>query len=180
MGVGKPIMGLILLSFFTCVSAFYTFVMVLAKSCAIAGIYKSESQREQCRYHMLAGAVLSAVSVLYIAYSARLLFYPTTSIYHPYVAIGIAAVTFAEIAINIRGVIVEQRNRTMLIHAVKMINLASSLICLVLTQMALLSFTDTNIIITKSHANATMGILMSSVAAILGIAMIIRSMTIIW
>ncbi|MGN0607145.1 MAG: hypothetical protein ACI4JM_11545 [Oscillospiraceae bacterium] len=43
--LGKLIMGIISLSFFTCVSAFYTFGMVTAKITALAGILKEENSK---------------------------------------------------------------------------------------------------------------------------------------
>lgn len=173
-GIGKLVMGLISLSFFTCVSAFYTFGMVLAKGCALAGIVKAEDEKQQHHYYMLAGMVLIIVSLLYIAYSVRLFFYPATAVYSMNVGLAIAAFTFTELVLNIRGVIIERHNHTPLIHAIKMINLASSLICLVLTQTAILSFADTKSAEVHSQANGLMGVIMGSAATLLGAAMIIR------
>lgn len=174
-GAGKLIMGILSFSVFTCVSAFYTFGMVLAKLFALSGISKGKSRELQCRYYMISGEVLIIASALYIAYSARLFFYPEVSSYHPYVGITIAAFTFTELTLNIRGVILERHNHTLLIHAIKMINLASSLICLVLTQTALLSFThEREIGYDPSLSNGLMGVLMGSAATLLGVIMVIR------
>lgn len=173
-GIGKLVMGILSLSLSTCVSAFYTFGMVFAKSCAIAGIFKATNKKEQYRYYVLSGIILIAVSVFYILYSVRLFFYPETASYHMYVGMGIATFTFTELALNIRGVIIERHNHTPLIHAIKMINLASSLICLALTQTALLSFADTKSPVVQSQANGLIGVIMGCVATIIGVAMIIR------
>ena len=62
-GTGKLIMGIISLSFFTCVSAFYTFGMVAAKVVALAGILKEENSRAQYRYYKLSGLILVGSSV---------------------------------------------------------------------------------------------------------------------
>ena len=93
-----------------------------------------------------------------------------------YVAISIATVTFAEIGLNIRGVIVTRHNHTLLIHAIKMINLSASLITLVLTQTALLSFTniETNTL-EISKGNGLIGILMGTVATLIGGYMIFKA-----
>lgn len=173
-GMGKLTMGIVSLSLFTCVSALYTFGMVLAKVCALAGIYKAENAKAQYRYYAMSGVILITASVLYIAYSARLFFHPEAAAYHMYVGIGIAAFTFTELTLNIRGVFIERHNHTPLIHAIKMINLASSLICLVLTQTAILSFADANSEVVKSQANGLMGIIMGGLATLLGIVMILR------
>jgi len=172
-GFGKLAMGILSLSFFTCVSAFYTFGMVIAKYCALAGIARAKSVKEQYRYYTLSGIILIAASVMYIAYSIRLFFYPANPVYDMNVAIAIATFTFTELTLNIRGVIITRRNHDPLIHAIKMINLASSLICLVLTQTAILSFASTAV---DQHpaANGLIGIIMGSIATLLGIFMIIR------
>lgn len=172
-GFGKLIMGILSLSIFTCASAFYTFGMVTAKCFAMAGIVNEENSKAQYRYYKTSGFILIAASVLYIVYSVRLFVHPVTNSYHEYVAMGIATFTFTELTLNIRGVIIERHNHSPLVHAIKMINLASSLICLVLTQSAILSFASDNKDILPS-ADGFMGILMGGAATFLGIIMIYR------
>lgn len=172
-GIGKLVMGIASLSLFTCVSALYTFGMVIAKSFALAGIQKAKTKQEQYHYYCLSGIILVLASLLFIAYSVRLFLHPATSVYSMYAALTIATFTFAELGINIRGIIVERHNHMPLFHAIKMINLASALICLVLTQTAILSFSDTQITVPPA-ANGLIGIVMGAAATIIGIAMIVR------
>ncbi len=173
--IGKLIMGILSLSFFACANAFYTFGMVTAKCIALIGIKKAQDKNQQYKYYLCAGTVLILSSLLYIIYSIRLFFSPISSTYHMYIAIGIATVTFTEIGLNIRGVIVTRHNHTLLIHAIKMVNMSASLISLVITQTALLSFTniDTDPL-EISNANGVIGILMGSVATLVGIYMFCR------
>lgn len=173
-GVGKLTLGIVSLSFFTCVSALYTFGMVIAKCCALAGILKSKTQNEQYRYYTLSGIILIITSLLYMGYSVRLFLAPATGAYHIYTALAIAAFTFAEIGINVRGVVVERKSATPLIHAIKMLNLASSLICLALTQAAILSFASAEVG-THPAANGLMGLLMGALATGLGVLMVARA-----
>lgn len=173
-GTGKLALGILSLSFFTCVSALYTFGMVVAKCCALVGIVKSTNKSEQYRYYALSGILLIITSLLYIAYSVRLFFHPATSTYHMVVALAIASFTFAEIAINIRGVIVERHNHAPLIHAIKMLSLASSLICLSITQAAILSFASTEVD-AHSAANGLIGLFTGTLATMLGILMVVRA-----
>lgn len=173
LGLGKLAMGILSVSFFLCVNAFYTFGMVIAKYFALKGILKAKDTREQYRYYTMSGAVLTGSSLVYIAYSVRLFFSPAADVYHMYIALAIAAFTFTELTVNIRGVILERRNHTSLVHAIKMINLASSLICLALTQTAILSFADTRVHLHPA-ANGLIGILTGSCAALLGVAMLVR------
>ncbi|MGN0607144.1 MAG: hypothetical protein ACI4JM_11540 [Oscillospiraceae bacterium] len=111
-------------------------------------------------------------------YSLWIQFHPPTAVYHKYIALGIAAVTFTEIVINIRGVIIESKSSSPLFHALKMINLASSLISLVLVQNAILSFKHFEDEVSEKKlaqmSSGLIGIFMGSIAAVLGIIMIIR------
>lgn len=177
-GLGKLVMGMISLSFFTCVSAFYTFGMAAAKVVALAGILKEENSRAQYRYYKISGLILIGSSVAYILYSVWIQFHPPTSVYHMYIALGIATVTFTEITLNIRGVVIEHKNKSPLFHALKMINLASSLISLVLVQNAILSFVHDEQEVADEHlaemSSGLIGIFMGSIAALLGIFMLIR------
>lgn len=172
-GVGKLILGIISLSLFTCVGALYTFGMVTAKCFALAGIVKQDNSKEQYWYYKASGLILIIASLLYIIYSIRLFVNPINTVYDMNVALLIATFTFTELVLNIRGVIIERHNHSPLVHAIKMINLASSLICLVLTQAAILSFADTQFAMHAS-ANGLLGIIMGGVACLLGVVMIIR------
>lgn len=171
-GFGKILLGIISLSLFTCVSGFYTMGMVLAKYRAISGLYKSKTTAEQCKFYSQSGLILIFVSLIYVGYSVFLMFNPLTATYHMYIAIGIAAFTFTELALNIRGVIVERRSKSPLVHAIKMINLASSLICLVLTQTALLSFAESSSPSLYGQVNGIMGVIMGFCAVFIGIIML--------
>lgn len=172
-GIGKLVMGLLSLSVFTCASAFYTFGMVAAKGAALTGIIKEDNRKGQYHYYKIAGMILIISSVLYIIYSLRLLLNPVPSSYHQYVALGIATFTFVELTLNIRGVIVERHNHTPLVHAIKMINLASSMICLVLTQTAILAISSDHPEM-QPRTNGIFGILMGGAATLVGIIMLLQ------
>ena len=174
-GMGKLAMGLVSLSLFTCVSAFYSFAMVVAKVVALSALVRGAGRDAQLRSCKLAGRLLVAASALYMLYSARLIWNPIERGFHLYVAIGIAAFTFFELGLNIRGVLVERRGKEPLFYALKTINLASACISLVLTQRALLAL-DGGESLTDIHmrANVLMGLLMGGFALLLGVRLILR------
>lgn len=173
LGTGKLAMGLASSSFFTVVNALYTYGMVGAKLCALKGL--AAAPKKQYAYYRGAAAVLIAASLCYAVYSTRLLWHPQNTRYHPYVGMGIAAVTFTEIGLNLWGVWRERQRRTLLFHALKMISLAASLISLVLTQTALLSFARQEPDLDLSVANGVMGICMGGAATLIGILMLRRA-----
>lgn len=172
LGIGKLLMGLWSGSFFTCMNALYTYGMVTAKFCALKGI--AVPTQKQYSYYRVSAAILIVASLCYALYSFRLLLHPEQPQYSLYLGLLIATFTFTEIGLNIRGILIERRSGQLMFHAIKMVNLASSLICLVLTQTALLSFTAADAEQDFSAANGTMGLLMGSVAALIGAFMIWR------
>lgn len=170
-GSGKLALGLFSLSLITCVSACYTFGMASGKYLILRGSLKP--LEKQYQYYGYAGIMLIITSLLYSAYSLRLLVTPVTVTYDRNVALIIATFTFVEIGVGVRGVIVELKNQSLLIHGLKMINLASALVSLVLTQTAILSFSDSQ---TSLHprVNGLFGVLMGGCSAFLGCFMLIR------
>lgn len=172
-GTGKLALGVASLSFFTCVHAFYTYGMLAARLCLLKGLTLEPKKQYPCCQK--SAIILIGTSALYGVYSVRLLLQAEASFYHPYLAIGIAAFTFAEIGLNLRGMLAERKNRQPLFHALKTIQLASALIGLVLTQTALLSFACQDPGYDLSRANGIMGILMGGIAALLGLWLLRRS-----
>lgn len=173
-GIRKLLMGIYSLSFFTCVSALYTFGMVMAKYCVLFGLIKTSNKNEQSRRTMYSGLILTVASLLYMGYSARLFFYPSTPSFRLPVALGIASFTFAELTLNIRGVIIARKNHAAPIQAIKVINLCASLICLVLTQAALLALSSTANLEVHAGATGILGVLMGGIAAMMGVVIMFR------
>lgn len=119
--------------------------------------------------------MLLVASALYAAYAARLLRWPEQASYFLYVSLAIASFTFFEIGLNLRGVILERHSREPLFYALKTINHASSLICLVLTRTSILSFPHEGMDnYDPSKANGLMGLLMGGAASCLGLRMLAR------
>lgn len=170
--LGKFILGIYTLNFYICVSGLYTLGMVSARACALTGIIKEREVARQYPYYRFSGIILITASMAYITYSIRLLQHPQNNSYNEITGITIAAFTFLELGLNFRGILIERKNKTPLFYALKIINMASSLICLALTQTALLSFQETGT--ENSRWNGLMGILMGSIAVLLGVMMIQR------
>ena len=168
---GKLLMSLASLSFFACVSAFYSFGMVVAKVFVLAGLLRGKTREERLHYCKLSGWILVAASLMYMLYAIRLILNPAQDTYHLFVAIGIAAFTFAELGISLHGVAAERRRQPPF-FALKTINLASALLSLVLTRQALLSLSQAAE--TTAWGNMIMGVLMSLTAMLLGANLIAR------
>ncbi|MDO4547455.1 MAG: hypothetical protein Q4D04_05115 [Clostridia bacterium] len=173
-GIGKLLIGVFSLSLFTCMSAFYTLCMALAKACAIAGIPQTTMQAEPYKWLRRSAYVLLFASLMYAGYSLRLFFAPSLPSFHPYVALGIATVTFCELGMNLRGLLMARKYHSLPIQALKTISMSASLICLVLTQASLLALSSKASMETHASATGLLGLILSLVTALLGILLMIR------
>ena len=171
LGLGKIVSGVLSLSVFVCINGLYTLGMVLARYCALAGAIRTQDPHQQYVYYRRSGKILIAASLLYISYSAWSFFHPKWVSYHMYVALAIATFTFTEIGMNLYGMIANRKNRTPLLHAIKTINLAASLVSLVVTQSAILAFADQGY---NPAGNALMGMFSGTCAVLLGVFMLWR------
>ena len=163
LGFGKLLLGWTASSFFTCVSALYTFGMTAARITLINGAQENADIRKRIR---ISACLLIVSSLFYGLTSIRFYLIPETDVWPLSPALAIAAFTFAELALNIKGSWQTRRRREPLSHALKIINLASSLACLVLTQKVLLSLSDP---LSHSAANGFFGMLMGGTAMLLGL-----------
>lgn len=174
LGTGKIISGILSLSLFVCVNGGYTLGMVLARYCALAGVVRAKDRKGQYRYYRFSGIILIAASLLYMTYSGWSYFHPKYTAYPRDMALAIATFTFVEIGLNIRGVLVNRKNKAPLLHALKTINLAASLISLVLTQSAIFSIAQGGYQYHDPSSNALLGLLTGACAVSLGVFMVWR------
>lgn len=157
-------------------NAFYTYGVIASKIQLVYGISNAKSKREESIYYKKAGIILILASLAYMIYCIKLIYFPVLSTFDEYTGLLIATVTFTEIGINVYGIINERKKENILFQGLKWINFASSCICLVLTQTAILSFSDAVIDNLQSvSSNGILGVLMGLLATIVGIMMIRRS-----
>lgn len=175
-GNGKLLMGILSLSFFACANAFYTYGIVLAKICAIWGMKYHKQRQRQCDFYQKSGVILLISSLAYLLYALHNIADPAHTVYNQYQGILIAFITFVEIGWNIRGMVIERQHDDMMYHALRSISFASSLISLVLTQTAILSFTAMSEGYQHdASANGYLGVIMALAATIVALFMIFRS-----
>lgn len=170
LATGKLSMGILSLSLFTCLNAFYTFDMVAAKLVALTGVVRERNRKEQYRYCLLAALMLIAASLCYLLYTLYLYCHPSQRRYNKPVAIAIAAFAFAELGSSLWGMLRERRQGLPLFQTLKTINLSSALMALVLAQRAILSLSLPPE--QTAGINAAFGALMALLSALLGIGLV--------
>lgn len=172
LGITKLLMGIMSLSFFTCMNALYTLLLVLARVSAIFGAVTEDATNER-RHALRSSTLLLLSSVAYVSYNGWLYHHATQSSYPKWIALGIATVTFVEIGLGIQSLVSVRKSRSLPLKNVRTISLCSSIVSLVLTQAALLSIAGEG---THDPAvNAILGFLVGIVCSAFGIHAILRA-----
>ena len=168
--VGKMFISLVSASFFLFANALYTSGMGIARFIALR--MHSQPREKQITSYRLVGIIISIASICYVVYSARLFFGGKSGIYSMYIALVIALYTFVEFGINIRDIRRLRKSKALEAKALRAVSFASTLICFVLTQTAIMSFAAEG---DNSFSNALSGVVFGTLAAITGVYIIIDS-----
>lgn len=182
MAVGKMIVGLYTASIFLCIYALYNVGLALAKATAVKGHHAGKQPpdeshaygygREEYKSYFKVGIILTTSSILFIIYCLRLFLYGSSASYSMNIALAIACMTFVEIGMAVHGSIVTMKNGNVpAVSAIKLSNLAASLISLVLTQTAILSFTHQG---DMSYYNGLAGLIFGGLAVMIGMGMMLQ------
>ena len=168
--VGKTIISVISLSFFMFTNALYSTGMGIARFVALS-MHEQEGKKKIASYRLV-GIIIAVSSICYVLYSVRLFFGGKTNVYSMYIALIIALYTFVEFGINIREAIRLRKSKALEVKALRAVSFASTLICFVLTQTAIMSFAATG---DNSFLNALSGVGFGILAAIIGVYIVIDS-----
>lgn len=194
LALGKIGMAVFSFSFFLGVNGIYTGIVAYGKHLSLLGMRTTDARKTERYYYKQIGALILIASVLYLIYTFRLFQQHTATTYSEYLGITIAAVTFFEMGFSIVGIYRARKQKDLMKKAIKMLNLCSALIGLVLTQTALLSFTAENVAdgsgvthevlaqtanlsfshLNQSGANAMSGFLFGGLTGLIGLLMLIR------
>lgn len=168
--VGKMVLSIISLSFFMFVNALYSAGMGIARYIAIK-MHTQEKEKQILSYRFV-GIIISAASICYVLYSTRLFFGGKSGVYNMNVALVIALYTFIEFGINIREVLRIYKSKALEAKALRAIGLSSTLLCFVLTQTAIMSFSSEG---DNSYTNALAGVIFGVLAALVGLYVVVDS-----
>lgn len=168
--VGKTAISMISLSFFMFINAFYSAGMGIARYIAIK--MHTQGKEKQIINYRYVGIIISLSSICYVLYSVRLFFGGKTGVYDMNVALVIALYTFIEFGINIKEAFRLRKSKALEAKALRAISFASTLICFVLTQTAIMSFAAES---NSNFANALSGMAFGILAALVGLYIIADS-----
>ena len=118
------------------------------------------------------GKFLIMASICFIAYSCWIMIIHKNVYYNIYAGITIATVTFYDIGYSIYGINKSLKNNNKQNNLLMLVNLATALISLELTQSALLSFTQIGV--DHSLYNGTIGIVAGICSLIIGLIICLK------
>ena len=165
-GGGKIVMAAVSQSWLLFIHAIYNIVK------ANANRYARRAEAASGATMFYSGLLVIGASAVYLAYSVYIFLFGSTASYHMYVAIGIAAVTAYEITITLYGLRKARRRKDVYEETIRLINLASALISVSLTQTAILSFTNEG---DMSRVYAVGDATFGTLALAVGIFMLVRA-----
>jgi hypothetical protein len=165
LAVGKLAIGIYSMSLFLCVSALYNVGLAYARRVALKGYGKKQAEYQIYRK---VGVVLTISGVIFVIYCLRLFLHVSEARFSMYESLAIAAITFSEIGAAVYGVVVTGKGYSPILASIKLTSLASSLVSLVLTQSAILSFTAEG---NMAFYNGLSGMIFGGSAALIGVFM---------
>ena len=153
----KIVLFFITKSFIFIISSLYNLGIGLAKK----KIYSNKNNS------FFVGVFLVMASICFIVYSVFTILFHKVVYYNLYTGITIATVSFYDIEYSIYGIVKSIKNNNRQNNLLMLVNLATALISLELTQSALLSFTQKNI--DNSLYNGIIGIIVGISSLIIGL-----------
>lgn len=166
----KLLISIASMSFFMLANALYSAGMGSGRYIALK-IHKQE-RAAQIKSYRLVGLVIVVSSVCYVLYSVRLFFGGTVRDFPMVIALVIACYTFVELGINIRDALRLRKSHQLEAKALRAIGLASTLLCFVLTQTAIMSFSAEGDI---GFSSALAGVVFGGGAALVGVYVMVSS-----
>lgn len=166
----RLITGICFNSIFLIVSAGFSFCNGSVRRMCYKSINRYDDSLKTLQKFRNGGLILTAASLCYIGYSTFMIFVPTNFQYGMIISIAIATFSFTNLVLAIIG-IVKTKGKNILLREIKVTNLAAALTNIVLTQIAILSFTFAE---DASLYNGLMGIGVGFIILIMGVVLSIR------
>lgn len=136
----KLVMSIVSFSFFMFANVLFSCGIGIARYTAL--MMQGKDRGEQLKLYTKVALILSFSGICYVAYSVRLFFGGSAGKYGMVMAIAIACYTFVEFGIQIRELIKLRMEQNLEAEALRLISFSGILVSFVLTQTALMSFSE--------------------------------------
>ena len=136
----KVALSIISSSFFMFANALFSSGIAVARYEALK--MKGQERKSQLKKAVKVSAVIIFSGLCYVCYSVRLFFGGSSADYGMVMALAIACYTFADFTIQIMELIRLRKAGSLEAEALRVVSLCSILVCFVLTQTAIMSFSS--------------------------------------
>ena len=168
--VCKIIFGVYTFSYFFCISGISTLLFGFIKKIYLKNINIDNFYNKK-KKSIAISILLIISSSLFTFYMARLFFIPSKLNYGLITSIAIATFSFTELGLSLHSFIKAQKTNDLALQSLKSCSLASSCFAIVLTQVALLSATQTS----SNFYNGLTGVIFGIFAILIGVYSLIKS-----
>lgn len=165
----KLVMSIVSASFFMFANALFSCGIGLARYVALK--MQGKKADEQLRLYRWVSAILSFSGLCYAGYSVRLFFGGSAGQYSEVMALAIAAYTFVDFGIQIHDLIKLRKQQNLEAEALRLVSLCGILVSFVLTQTAIMSFTEQA---EHNFSDGLAGIVFGGLVVLVGIIAIIH------
>lgn len=169
--VGKILFGAFSGAYFFCVSGASSLLFAFVKKIYLHNC-KNDDQAEKRGKSITISILIICSGALFTFYMARLFFINDVKQYDLIWSITIATASFFELGISIFNLYRAKQSKDILLQSFRGCNVASSCYAIVLTQVALLSATNTSQAV-ASFYNALTGVILGGVAVVIGVVLLI-------
>lgn len=167
----KIVIGIFTGALFFCINGIYTLLIGFTKRIFL-NHYKSDNEKQKASKSLLIGILIIIIGTLFTIYMARLFFINHTYNTNLIVAIVIATFAFVDLGISIYNITTERKQNDILLSTFRKCNLISSFYAIVLTQVALLSVTNS---FNYSMYNGITGVIFGFLSILIGIYIIFKA-----
>lgn len=166
--VCKIVFGVFSGLYFFCISGASTLLFGFTKQVYLK--HQSLDNDEKVGKSITIAILLIISSALFTFYMARLFFIDDTKQYGLILSIAIATFSFTELGLSIYNFTKAKRTNDLLLQSFRGCNLASSCFAIVLTQVALLSATQS----TNNNLNGLTGVILGGFSILIGVYILIQ------
>ena len=167
--LGKIVLAILTSSGFLAVSALVTFLSLMTKLIAYLRL-ETKNPLDETKAFGLMSLTVSFGAVCYLAYMARLFYFPKVDSYNIYEGLAIAAFAFADLIWAIWNLAQERKKNNLVMIGLKCGSLSNGLSAIVLAQIAILAFTNPGV--DYSFDNAIGGMVFGGLDLLIGLLMV--------
>lgn len=170
--IGKILFGIFKMTYLYVFSGTYTLLLGFSKKIFITNHSKTTESINKETKSIVIGVLILIAGVAFAIYTGLFFIFPKEFHYGMIWSIAIAACSFVELGIAIFNLFRARKKKDILLESLRCCNFVSALFAIVITQVAILSFTQTP---NSAMYNAITGIIAGVLAIIVGTILIINA-----